>query len=176
MQTCMLYDIYGTLVKAAEEQGCSITRFPRLSPGSGQRRPEVMRESFREIIEQICSATEQPAQSRQGTPLSAVIQEYVEAHYADPDLNVSQIAYHLHMTPAWVSATFKKQTGKSLLNAIKQVRIQSAKKLLLEGYSVLEVTKMTGFRESTTFIKIFKAGTGVTPGQYRKMNQIESDG
>jgi two-component system response regulator YesN len=80
------------------------------------------------------------------------------------------------MTPAWVSATFKKQTGKSLLNAIKQVRIQSAKKLLLEGYSVLEVTKMTGFRESTTFIKIFKAGTGVTPGQYRKMNQIESDG
>ena len=175
MQTCMLYDIYGTLVKAAEEQGCSITRFPRLSPGSGLRRSEVMRENFREIIEQICSTTEQPAQSRQGTPLSAVIQEYVEAHYADPDLNVSQIAYHLHMTPAWVSATFKKQTGKSLLSAIKQVRIQSAKKLLLDGYSVLEVTKLTGFRESTTFIKIFKAGTGVTPGQFRKMNQNETD-
>ena len=175
MHTCMLYDIYGTLVKAAEEQGCSITRFPRLTPGSGLRRAEVMRQSFHEIIDRICTSTEQPAQSRQGTPLSAVIQEYVEEHYADPDLNVSQIAYHLHMTPAWVSATFKKQTGKSLLGAIKQVRIQSAKKLLTEGYSVLEVTKMTGFRESTTFIKIFKAGTGVTPGQWRKMNQNETD-
>ena len=176
MHTCMLYDIYGTLVKAAEEQGCSITRFPRLTPGSGQRRAEVMRQSFHEIIEKICTSTEQPVQNRQGTPLSAVIQEYVEEHYRDPDLNVSQIAYHLHMTPAWVSATFKKQTGKSLLGAIKQVRISEAKRLLAEGCSVLEVTKLTGFRESTTFIKIFKSSTGVTPGQYRKMNQNETDG
>lgn len=175
MQICMLYDIYGTLVKASEEQGCNVSRFPQIPAGSGMHRVETMRENFREIIQQICSTTEQPTQGRQGALLSNVIQEYVEEHYADPDLNVSQIAYHLHMTPAWVSATFKKQTGKSLLGAIKQVRIQNAKKLLMEDYSVLEVTKMTGFRESTTFIKIFKAGTGVTPGQFRKMNQIETD-
>ena len=175
MQICMLYDIYGTLVKVAEEQGGSVGRFPQLTAGAGMHRVEAMRESFHEIIEQTCSMTEQHTQGSHGTPLSAVIQEYVEAHYADPDLNVSQIAYHLHMTPAWVSATFKKQTGKSLLSAIKQVRIQSAKKLLAEGYSVLEATRMTGFRESTTFIKIFKSATGVTPGQFRKMNQNETD-
>lgn len=176
MHMCMLYDIYGTLVKAAEEQGCNVARFPQLRIGSDIKSVAVMREHFRETIEQICRTVEQPAQDRQGKRLSTVIQEYVEEHYRDPDLNVSQIAYHLHMTPAWVSATFKKQTGKSLLGAIKQVRISEAKRLLAEGCSVLEVTKLTGFRESTTFIKIFKSSTGVTPGQYRKMNQNETDG
>lgn len=176
MHICMLYDIYGTLVKVAEEQGCNVVRFPKLSMGSGMKNVAVVRESLREIVEESCRMIEQPTQGRQGKLLSAVIQEYVEANYSDPDLNVSQIAYYLHMTPAWVSATFKKQTGKSLLSAIKQVRISNAKKLLAEGCSVLEVTKMAGFRESTTFIKIFKSCTGVTPGQYRKMNQNESDG
>lgn len=70
------------------------------------------------------------------------------------------------MTPAYLSTLFKKQTGESLLKFISQVRVEAAKSLLEEGKSVSEVAEMVGFRDVSTFIRVFKKQTGLTPGQF----------
>ena len=75
------------------------------------------------------------------------------------------------MTPAYLSIVFKKQTGESILDVIRNMRIDYAKKLLEEGLSVAEVSEKAGFRESSTFIKVFKNSVGVTPGQMRKVGK-----
>lgn len=95
--------------------------------------------------------------------------EYIESEYHDPDLNISQTGFHFDMTPAYLSAMFKKQTGKSLLKYINTVRVEAAKELLAQGTSVVETAEKVGFRDSRTFIRVFKEYTGVTPGQMKKM-------
>jgi AraC-like DNA-binding protein len=47
------------------------------------------------------------------------------------------------------------------------MRISHAEKLLEQGYSVVEVAPMAGFRDSGSFIRAFKKKTGVTPGQFK---------
>lgn len=94
--------------------------------------------------------------------------KYVQESYQDPDLNISQTAFHFERTPSYISSVFKRQTGKSLLKYINAVRIEEAERLLQEGYSVTETAERVGYRESRTFIRIFKENTGITPGQMKK--------
>ena len=53
---------------------------------------------------------------------------------------------------------------------INTVRLGCAEQLLEEGYSVVEVAAMSGFRDSSTFIRVFKKKKGMTPGQLKKKN------
>ena len=46
---------------------------------------------------------------------------------------------------------------------------EAAKALLAQGTSVVETAEKVGFRDSRTFIRVFKEYTGVTPGQMKKM-------
>ena len=54
------------------------------------------------------------------------------------------------------------------MDYILTVRITHAEQYLDQGYSVVEVASMTGFRDSGTFIRAFKKKMGVTPGQLKK--------
>jgi AraC-like DNA-binding protein len=95
--------------------------------------------------------------------------ESIRANFKDPDLNISQIAVEFRMTPTYVSAVLKKQTGKSILDVIRQMRIEYAKELLESDMSVEDVAFAAGFRESSTFIRAFKNYHGITPGQMKKL-------
>lgn len=127
---------------------------------------------FEETVSAICEETKLKSEGteneEQGNYLSARVMEYIQDNYQDPDLNISQTGLHFHMTPAYLSMLFKKQTGDSLLKYISQVRVDAAKKLLEEGKSVTEVADMVGFRDCSTFIRVFKKATGVTPGQIKQ--------
>ena len=85
--------------------------------------------------------------------------------------NISITGQHFELTPAYLSSIYKKQTGGSLLEYINTVRISHAEQFLEQGYSVVEVAEMSGFRDSGTFIRAFKKKMGVTPGQLKKKNQ-----
>ena len=131
-----------------------------------------MKQRFRELTEEICKKiVERQKETSQDQTLSKKVQEYIMENYQDPDLNISITSQHFDLTPAYLSSVYKKQTGKSLLEYINMVRLASAEKLLEQGYSVVEVAAMAGFRDSSTFIRVFKKKKGMTPGQVKKKNQ-----
>ena len=74
------------------------------------------------------------------------------------------------MTPSYLSAIYKKETGTSLLEFINQARLDEAERLLEQGMTVAEVAEKAGFRDSTYLIRVFKKKRGVTPGQ-KKQNR-----
>ena len=74
------------------------------------------------------------------------------------------------MTPAYLSAQFKRETGSTLLSYITQVRLDAAKELLLQGQPVARIAEQCGFRDSGALIRVFKKATGLTPGQYRSIH------
>lgn len=169
---CMLYDIYTSLIKVSEEMEVSINRMPLIHQAFSKGNLGELQEWFHEIVNGICnkeSETVQQEEEVKGQEFYEDVLDFIRANFKDPDLNISQIAMEFHMTPTYVSAVFKKQTGKSILDVIRQMRIEYAKELLESDMSVEDVAFAAGFRESSTFIRAFKNYHGITPGQMKKL-------
>ena len=164
MRACMLYDIYGTLVKVSEEQGIHISRIPQAKWFYAGKGCSELKANYHQVLEEIGECLKK----QQNHEIVEQVLDYIESHYMDPDLNISQIAYHFRVKPTWISGIFKKTTGKSMLEVIRKIRVENAQKLLSEGLSVLEVSRRVGFQDTTTFIRVFKSLVGITPGQLKK--------
>lgn len=169
---CLVYDVLGTLMKGADEIGCgdffeqyweNYEGFEQLS----QKTLDEIEEQFTQLITALCREREK-AKSGGDTKLADMIQSYISENFRDPDLNISQAALYFKKTPAYISSVYKKQTGKSLLKSITQLRVEEAVRLLGEGKSVNETAVLCGFRDSRNFIRVFKENTGMTPGQMRR--------
>ena len=166
LRRCILNDIYCTLLKAADEKGC-IERVPLLQGAFDISLPvEKLVQSFGGIIETICSG-EQKETVNTDKELCQRVLAYVKQNYSSPDLNISQTALAFHVAPSVLSATYKRETGKSLLRVINEIRIEHAVEYLQQGYSVAVTAEKVGITESSSFIRLFKKHMGMTPGQMR---------
>ena len=56
--------------------------------------------------------------------------QYILEHYQEPELSVEQICRHLHMSPAYFSTMFRKETGKTYVAYLTEVRLDKAVELL----------------------------------------------
>ena len=78
-------------------------------------------------------------------------------------------ADHLHVTPKSLSAAIKKKTGRSAGKWINDIIILEAKVLLQnKTLTVSQVSGMLNFSDQSVFGKFFRAGTGISPVEYRK--------
>lgn len=95
------------------------------------------------------------------------IMQYMEINYVHT--NIQDIADHFGFNASYLGQMFKKSTGSTLVDALIQVRISKAKKLLTSSsLSVELISERVGYTDTTYFIRIFKRLTGFTPLQYRK--------
>ena len=171
MLTCLIYDIFTTLVKASEEVGIGFNRMPAVSQISSGDSIQEIQTYFRQIVNEVCTKAERIAENEQKDVLSEKVKEYIEKNFTDQGLNISQIALQFFVTPAYLSTLFKKQTGESILSVLKQRRVEYAKTLLENGVKVTEVAEKSGFSDLSTFIRTFKTYTGTTPGQIKKIDK-----
>lgn len=169
MLTCLLYDVFGTLLKAGEEQGLKNNRLLTMSHISAESSIEELKNFYQQMIEEMCKDVSGCTGNERSEELCRSILEYIKENYMDPDLNVSQTALHFGITPSYLTAIFKKQTGQSIFEALRQERISNAQRLLESGMNVADVAVQVGFRERTTFIRTFKNSTGITPGSVKKI-------
>ena len=170
---CMLYDIYTTLLKVSEEMQDGSKRIPSISEAFTMTTLKELQDWFGKVIGGICacdSETAEPETSkdREKEELYQGILTYIHENFKDPDLNVSQIAIAFSITPVYMSAIFKRRAGKSILDVIRQTRIEYARRLLEDGMNVGDVASEVGFNDSTSFCRTFKSYYGVTPGKVKK--------
>lgn len=163
----LLYDLAGTLIKAAQEVEGALGEEIDLQTISVKMSYQEIQDWFKSAVEKMCHPVEEESGNDSGSQLCEEINKYIRENFGNVELNVSQIGQHFHMTPAYLSSLYKKNTGESLLRVLNQVRIDAAEKLLAAGASVLETAEQTGFRDSSTFIRAFKKATGTTPGQLK---------
>lgn len=100
-----------------------------------------------------------------------VIQEakqYIQNHYQDPELSVEKICRHLHMSAAYFSTMFKKETGQAYIAYLTEIRLNSAVELLLttEDKTYI-IAEKVGYPEQNYFSYVFKKKFGVSPTKYR---------
>lgn len=93
---------------------------------------------------------------------------FIKEHYTE-DISREMISETLNMNPDIFSRMFNKYTGKSLPDYINSLRIDEAKKLLLEtDITVSRLAIDTGYENIRTFNRAFKKITGMSPGEYRE--------
>ncbi|MFH5183621.1 response regulator [Paenibacillus sp. TAB 01] len=97
---------------------------------------------------------------------------YIEERYAE-QLSLQQVASHVHLNAAYFSHLFKKETGRSFVNFLIDLRMNKAKLLLSNtNLNVTEVSGMVGYDLPNYFAKLFKINTGLSPKEYRKQTTI----
>lgn len=100
--------------------------------------------------------------------LARQINQYVEEHYMDENMNVSNIAEVIGLTPKYMAKVYKDTTHISLLGYISEVRIRHAVILLrTTSLPVEEIAVRTGFNNSRSFRRNFVKVTGKNPRDFR---------
>jgi two-component system, response regulator YesN len=94
--------------------------------------------------------------------------EYIRTHYSS-DISLEDVAKHAVVSESHISHIFGKELGVTFSSYLTKVRIENAKKLLLNtDYSVLTISDMVGYDQPGYFSKVFKKYSGKTPGKFRR--------
>lgn len=100
--------------------------------------------------------------------LAAEAAGFISEHLTQP-LSLDGIGKELHISKYHLCRLFKCEYGVSVMNYIKQRRINLAKGLLLKSdKSISEIALLSGFADFSTFSRAFKDAAGTTPSAFRK--------
>jgi len=94
--------------------------------------------------------------------------EYIRDN-SDERISLDQVAAVANMSASHFCRVFKKATDMNFSEYLARVRIEKAKKMLMESnYTMTHVAYDTGFNSVTDFNRTFKKITGETPSGFRK--------
>lgn len=98
---------------------------------------------------------------------------YIDLNITSP-ITTEELAKHVNLSPTYFHNIFKEYMGITPLEYITTLRLNFAKKHLLEtNESIADIAYMHGFSSLSYFSYIFKKNTGVSPVQFRK--NVSSD-
>lgn len=93
--------------------------------------------------------------------------EYIDENYTDSGLSVGQIAELVGIHQSTLSTMFKRAYGETVVNYIRDKRVDKAKELLSCQENMNAVAKAAGFGSLNTMYRAFKAKEGLPPGKLR---------
>ncbi len=95
----------------------------------------------------------------------------VDKVYQDASYGRTELAQELFSSEAQISRILNLNYQKSLPQLFNEYRLNEAKNLLKQtSASVETIARETGFGSLTTFNRVFKKETGLTPTKFRKIN------
>lgn len=97
--------------------------------------------------------------------------QFIQSHYSE-HLTIRQIAKSIPISERECFRLFKTNLGMSPMEYLIAIRLQAARDLLIHTKKgIMEIAMETGFGSSSYFGKIFRQEYGMTPRQYRNINQ-----
>ncbi len=94
--------------------------------------------------------------------------DFIRKNYMNR-ITLEDAAACVYLSPAYFSRVFKEEMGCNFNAYVNAVRVEAAKKLLMnDRIALVDVSTMAGFEGQSYFSKVFKKFAGVTPGRYRE--------
>ena len=148
------------LPKGDDEYLSAVSEMVRLLLESDQiRRSTTARERQRSSLKELDSSC---------VSTINIALEYINNNYTS-EISLTTVAESAYIHPTHLSKLFSKQLKIRFRDYINQLRINEAKKLLLESSKLIaDISSEVGFSDQSYFDKVFKQFEGLTPKQYRK--------
>lgn len=122
-------------------------------------------------LDEIAPLLEKQEQPGEDMLLQQII-ELLHAKYADSQFSIQGMAGHFSQSASYLSRYFKEQTGRTVSDYLNGIRIDEAKRLLIEtDLTVTDIVQRIGYSDPSSFIRKFKSELQLTPGEYRKRMQ-----
>lgn len=100
-------------------------------------------------------------------PVINEVMSYLKFNYFEP-CSLSSLSGIVGMDPSYLSRLFKKETGKTIMSTLHEIRMQQADALLkTKDLDVLEISYKVGYENINTFYRHFNRYFGVTPAERR---------
>jgi AraC-like DNA-binding protein len=107
----------------------------------------------------------------QGELLLLKVDEQVMRRLAQPP-SISELAERLHMSPSSLAHSFKAETGKTVMERVRWVRIREARRLLARPDATAKsVARQLGFSSPFHLSKVFTEITGMTPSEFMRQQR-----
>lgn len=101
------------------------------------------------------------------------IPAYIEQHISE-SLRVEDLARRCSLSYPWFAKRFHELFGISCKQFIEHVRTEYVEQYLVHtDMDLTEISKLTGYTDSSHMVKDFKRMTGMTPGQFRSMLRLQ---
>lgn len=98
------------------------------------------------------------------------ITAFVEEHYS-ARFTIEQLAREFYVSSSTISHLFKQKLGVSFYRYVTQRRLIAAKTKIESGQRLDEIARQTGFSDYSCFYRSFKQEFGISPRQYRMMQE-----
>ena len=97
------------------------------------------------------------------------VKNYIYHHYGEKELGPEKLAALVYLSPGYLSAIFKEETGVTLNRFVREVRMNKAKELLEDtNKKIAQIAKEVGFSNSSYFCRSFREFFGTSPESCRK--------
>lgn len=94
--------------------------------------------------------------------------DFIQEHFAQSELSVETLCDYLHLSPAYFSTLFKRETGMTFTAYVTQVRMEEAGRLLRQTEEkTYLIAQKIGYEDPNYFSYVFKKHFGLTPTKYR---------
>jgi two-component system response regulator YesN len=140
------------------------------------------REEIKFVLEKYKKSFQEPAApAEQEKPLEAediqhgselveFLKEKARRSYME-DLSISVIADEAGFNLSYLSRLFKLETGKGFVQFLTEVRMEAAKRKLLDSNATIaDIAKQVGYWDEKHFSKVFKREIGHSPSEFRREN------
>lgn len=95
---------------------------------------------------------------------------YVEKNYTK-SLMIGDLAKSFYVSSSTISHVFKQKLGVSFYRYVTQRRLIGAKNLIEKGLSMEDVATQAGFADYSGFYRAFRKEYGISPRQYRNLQE-----
>ena len=132
--------------------------------------PEELHRLLQRLESALLAREEKMAPRREGdaSALAEQVRLYLQENY-DKQVDFSSLADSLAVSAPYLSKLFHERTGKSPSRYLTDIRMNQAKKLLMDSsLTVREIAARVGYPDPFHFSRNFKNAAGVSPVQYRE--------
>lgn len=119
---------------------------------------------------------EEVLKSRTQLKNSLVIEslEYLEENYTDPKLTLKSTSQYLNVSSSYFSTIFKKESGKSFIDTLTEMKMNKARDLVLTTeLKMFEIASECGYDDQHYFSYSFKKYFDISPTKMRKAKESE---
>lgn len=100
----------------------------------------------------------------------------IENDYGNADLSLVSISSDISVSPNYLSALIKKETGQTFIDLLTEKRIKAARDMLLcTSMKIREISEKCGYSDQHYFSYCFKKYSGISPNALRQQIKTEEN-